>query len=321
MIDYQRTISVVRLPGVLLCVACAPASCVPPEEPAEPEGPRPTKIVAGQLQSEELVEVSGLARSQLDADLLWAINDGGSKPRIHALDVTGAHRGRIKLEQSRNRDWEDMASFTIGHQPYLLVADTGDNDATRKKVGFYVVPEPDLAEDDKLKMEPAWRIEFRYPNGPRDAEAVAVDVTTQSAVVLTKRTLPPELYSVPITPGDGTQTATFLGKIESLPVPTRQDVENAAFTKDWHWQPTAMDLSPDGTLAVILTYRAIYVYRLDPAKSLYDNLNGLAYSLGIGNFPNAESVAFSANSESIFVTVEGRRAPLLRIDINGALPE
>ena len=82
-----------------------------------------------------------------------------------------------------------------------------------------------------------------------------------------------------------------------------------------------MDLSPDGQLAVILTYRAIYVYRLDPAKRLIDSLNGTAYALGLGNFRNAESVVFSNDSESIFVTFEGRRAPLIRIDINGALPE
>ena len=267
------------------------------------------------------METSGLARSQREPGLLWSINDGGSKPRIYALDGTGADRGRIKLEKARNRDWEDMASFKVGEQPYLLVADIGDNDARRKNVGFYVVPEPDLAEDNKVRMEPAWGVAFRYPDGPRDAEAVAVDVANHAALILTKRTLPPELYSVPLTPGDGEQTATFLGAIESLPLPTRQDLENATFTNDWHWQPTSMDLSPDGKLAVILTYRAIYVYRLNPEKSLYENLNGLAYALGIGNFPGAESVAFSANSESIFVTVEGRRAPLLRIDINEALPE
>ena len=44
-------------------------------------------------------------------------------------------------------------------------------------------------------------------------------------------------------------------------------------------------------------------------------------NLGLGNFRDAESVAFSADSKSIFVTVERRHAPLLRIDINGALPE
>ena len=278
-------------------------------------------IVSGQLQSDEIVEASGLARSQRDPDLLWVMNDGGSKPRLYAFDGIGAHVGRIKVEDARNRDWEDLSSFRIGEQAYLLVADIGDNDAKRKHVELYVIPEPDLSLDDKVKMEPAWKIDFEYPDGPRDAEAVVVDPDNQRVLVLTKRTLPPELYEVPLTPGDGRAKAKLLGTIESLPVPTRNDVQNASFTQDWHWQPTAMDLSPDGKLAVILTYRAIYVYRLDPAKGLFENLNGTAYALGLGHFPNAESVAFSASSESIFVTVEGRRAPLMRIDINDALPE
>ena len=45
-----------------------------------------------------------------------------------------------------------MSSFSIGEQAYLLVADTGDNDAKRKHVQFYVVPEPDLNLDDKVKI-------------------------------------------------------------------------------------------------------------------------------------------------------------------------
>ena len=278
-------------------------------------------VIAGQLQSEEIVEASGLARSQLDDSVLWTINDGGSKPRLYALSPDGAHRGRIKLEEGKNRDWEDLSSFRIGVQAYLLVADTGDNDSKRDNVQLYIVPEPDLGLDDKVKMEPAWTVKFEYPEGPRDAEAVTVDTANQRVLVLTKRNWPPELYEVPLTPGDGKASATLLGLIESLPTPTRNDMQNASFTKNWHWQPTAMDLSPDGKLAVILTYRAIYVYRLDPAKGLFDNLNGTAYALGLGNFPGAESVVFSADSQSIFVTLEGQRAPLIRIDINGALPE
>ena len=38
-----------------------------------------------------------------------------------AFDGTGAHRGRIKLEDARNRDWEDIASFTLDGEPWLLV--------------------------------------------------------------------------------------------------------------------------------------------------------------------------------------------------------
>jgi len=279
-------------------------------------------IVAGQLENKEILEASGLASSRRDPDILWTLNDGGSKPRLYAIDLSGAHRGRIKLENASNRDWEDLASFELDGEPYLLVADVGDNDNRRKKVSLYVVPEPDLGADDKVRLEPAWRVDFRYPDGPRDAEAVAVDAANDRVIVLSKRDLPPVLYEVPLRPaGDSTVIATWLGTVESLQRPRRKDVEEAVFTKNWHWQPTGMDLSPDGSLAAILTYRAVYVFRRAPGEGLYDSLTGQAYSLGLGNFRDAESVAFSADSNSIFITVERRHAPLLRIDIKGALPE
>lgn len=305
------------LPIVFLLAACTEA---PRDIPTEER--RPRLIVAGQVENEDLIEASGLARSQRDPEILWSINDGGSKPRLFAMDVVGAHRGRITLEDARNRDWEDIASFTLDGEPWLLAADIGDNDNKRKKVSFYVVAEPDLAEDNKLREEPSWQVEFRYPDGPRDAEALAVDTVNERVLILTKRDLPPMLYEVPLRPGtEGTVTAKWLGPIESLPRPSRQDVDQAIFTKDWHWQPTGMDLSPDGRLAVILTYRAVYVFRVGPGEDLYDALSGRAYALGLGNFRDAESVAFSADGNSLFVTVERRRAPLLRIDLNGGLPE
>lgn len=310
-----------RLAALALTTVALPG-CSPVEDAPAPDEPRPAMVVAGQLENEEIVEASGLASSRRDPDILWTLNDGGSKPRLYAIDLSGAHRGRIKLENASNRDWEDLASFELDGESYMLVADVGDNDNRRKKVSLYIVPEPDLGADGKVRLEPAWRVDFRYPDGPRDAEAVAVDAANERVIVLSKRDLPPVLYEVALRPdGDGTVTATRLGAIESLARPRRQDVDEAMFTKNWHWQPTGMDLSPDGSLAAILTYRAVYVFRLAPGESLYDSLTGQAYSLGLGNFRDAESVAFSADSNSIFVTVERRHAPLLRIDINGALPE
>lgn len=305
------------LPILVLLAACSE----PVAEPAA-DGDRPRLIVAGQLQNDDLVEASGLARSQRDPELLWSMNDGGSKARLYAFDSAGFHRGRITLDGIKNRDWEDLSSFTIDGTPYLLVADTGDNDNKRGKVTLHVVLEPDLDGDDKVRLQPAWSIDFRYPDGPRDLEAVVADPANDRAVLLSKREWPPVLFEVPLhPPTDNTVTAKRLGPIESLPAPTRQDREHAVFTKEWHWQPTGMDISPDGRLAVILTYRGVYLYRLDPGRGLYDSLTGQAYGFGLGNFRNAESVAFAADGNSIFVTLEGRHAPLLRIDINGALPE
>ena len=131
------------LPILFLLTACSEAPDVPRSDER-----RPRLIVAGQVENEDLVEASGLARSHRDPEMLWALNDGGSKPRLFAFDFTGAHRGRLTLDDAKNRDWEDIASFELDGQPWLLVADIGDNDSKRKKVSFYVVAEPDLAEDD-----------------------------------------------------------------------------------------------------------------------------------------------------------------------------
>ena len=305
------------------CLALALGACSSPaDEAAEPTASRSRLIVAGQLESDELVEVSGIARSQRSPDLLWSINDSNSKARLHAFDTSGFHQGRVKLDGVKNRDWEDLASFNLDGTPYLLVADTGNNDARHDTMSLHVVLEPDLADDSKPKVEPAWSIRFRYPDGRHDVEAVAVDAATDRVFLLTKRDWPPVFYEVPLfPPSDDTVVAKRLGPIETLPEPTRQDREHAVFTKEWHWQPTGMDISPDGRLAVILTYRGVYLYQLDPDRSLYESLSGQAYGFGLGNFREAESVAFSADGNSIFVTLEGRHAPLLRIDINGALPE
>lgn len=321
--DYQRHSHTFRGNLALACAALALCACSSPaDDTVAPSTPRAELVVAGQLVSDELVEASGLARSQRSPDLLWSINDGGSKAHIYALDGSGFHRGRIKLDDIKNRDWEDLSSFSVDGTPYLLVADTGDNDARRDQASLHVVLEPDLDDDNKVKTDPAWSIDFRYPDGPRDVEAVVADPANERILLLSKRDWPPVLYEVPLYPAsDGTIVAKRLGPIESLPPPTRQDREHAVFTKEWHWQPTGMDVSPDGRLAVILTYRGVYLYHLDPGRSLPESLSGQAYRFGLGNFRNAEAIAFSADSQSIFVTLEGRHAPLLRIDINGALPE
>jgi hypothetical protein len=323
LIDYQRHTHRARIRLPLACLVLVLSACSSPaDETFEPTASRSRLIVSGQLESDELVEASGLARSQRSPDLLWSMNDGGSKPRLHAIDGSGFHRGRIKLDDIDNNDWEDLSSFTVDGTPYLLIADTGDNDAERKHVSLHVVLEPDLSDDDKVKVDAAWSIDFRYPDGPRDVEAVAVDPAAGHVLLLSKRDWPPVLYEVPLfPPSDDTVVAKRLGPIETLPAPTRQDREHAVFTKEWHWQPTAMDISPDAGLAVILTYRGVYLYKLDPGLSLYESLSGQAYGFGLGNFRGAESVAFSADGSAIYVTLEGRHAPLLRIDINGALPE
>ncbi len=201
-----------------------------------------------------------------------------------------------------------------------MVADVGDNEAKHRHGTLYFVEEPVLQKKTRAKV--AWRVDFQYPDGPRDAEAAAVDIENQRVLILSKRDIPPLLYAVPIrSNADNEVTATRLGAIESLPRPTRQDVEFAPATKDWHWQPVGMDISQDNLAAVIMTYRAVYYYERRPDQDWFEALNRKPFRVSLGNFQNAEAVAFADDRRSVVVTGENKHSRVLRIDLNGARPQ
>lgn len=284
-----------------------------------PAGPkaRPAKlVVAGRLQEKDIDEASGMAASVRSDELLWIVNDSGDKARLYAIDLEGRQRGRIKLDGVSNRDWEDLASFVLDGKPYLLVADIGDNESKHDHVSLYAVPEPDLADDDKHTLEPEWIVRFRYPEGARDAEAIAVDSVGNRVIVLSKRDLPATIYEVPLRPvDDSVVEAKKLGSLRSLPQPKEEDVRFAPMSRDWHWQPTAMDIARNDRVLIVMTYGAIYLYDRKPDSDWPDRLTRPPLAFSLKNIRNAEAAALSANGESIFVTVEQKHAPLLRIDI------
>ena len=206
-----------RKPLILLILICG---CSDPETEPPENGVPATLAFAGNLQDKNIAEASGLAASQRRPDVLWTHNDSGAKARLYAIDLSGRSVGRAKLKQADNVDWEDIASFTLDEIPYLLVADVGDNEHKRDTVMLYVVEEPDLTVDANPDITPAWRIEFSYPGGPRDVESVAVDIENERILLLAKRTIPAELYSLPLLPkSNELQIATLLGEIGSLPQP------------------------------------------------------------------------------------------------------
>lgn len=279
--------------------------------------PRLAAVKIGELEDPNIREASGLARSQRGENVFWVINDNGAREWVHAISPRGARRGEFDLRKSKNRDWEDLASFRLDGTPYLLVADIGDNEAKHETRTLYVVEEPAPEKNGKSKV--AWAVEFRYPDGPRDAESVAVDADNGRALILSKRDIPPVLYELPLRPdGDKTRTAKWLGTITSLPPPSRQDVAFAPKTKDWHWQPVGMDISEDNLAAVILTYRAVYYYERQPDQDWFEALNTKPRRVSIGNLRNAEAVAFGADGRRVIVTGENRHAWILLIDFSEA---
>jgi hypothetical protein len=284
------------------------ASCTPAADES-------ASTIVGTLQNHNIDEASGLARSQRYPDVFWVINDDGPS-NLYAIDSAGRDLGRVKISDTSNRDWEDIASFTLDGVGYLLIADIGDNDGKRKDVRIYVVEEP---KPGKSKVDYAWRLDFEYPEGPRDAEAVAVDVENRRVLVLTKRDIPALLYSVPLVPkSKKRETATRLGVVGSLPQPSRRDVEFAPKTDDYFWQPTSMDISGDGRRAAILTYGGVYLYERLSNQPWLDTLQRQPVVVSKTRNREAESVAFNATGDAVYITLEQRNSPLFRLSLDGA---
>jgi len=300
---------------LLLIIAVFLAACSGSDAPAEPSATPLQFAVAGRIENDKILEASGLARSQREDGVLWTMNDSG-KPMLYALGRDGKHLGKVELKKSDNRDWEDLASFVLDGEPYLLIADIGDNLSRYKKRTLYIAKEP-RTDEDKTKVD--WEVDFEYPNGPRDAESAAVDIENERVLILSKRDIPPALYEVPLRTDEKKVMARWLGTVDSLPRPSRRDVEFAPGTKDWHWQPVGMDISQDNRAAVILTYRAVYYYLRRPGQDWFDALNTQPIRIGLGNFRDAEAVAFGDEARTVYVSGEGRNRLVLHIDLS--MPE
>jgi hypothetical protein len=285
-------------------------ACSPAPDATEPPSVREIARIA----VSDIVEASGLAQSTLRPGRLWIVNDGGSPPVLHAIGTNGASEGSLTLDASANVDWEAMASFELDGKSWLLVADTGDNEAGRDTNTLYVVEEPPFTRNTDAVKPPAWSVSFRWPDGPRDCEAVAADAANERILLLSKRSIPAMLYELPLRPAsDGVITATRLGPVDSLPQPTAEDLARAARMRNWHWQPTAMDIAPDGRAAVILTYRAVYHFDRANDEPWIEALREPTAVIDLGGIREAEAIAF-VDDGSVLVTVEAPNAPLYRID-------
>ena len=254
-------------------------------------------------------EASGLAVSRRDPGFLWVINDSGADAGIHLIGSDGTSRGMVSLKNARNVDWEDLASFTMDGESYLLVADTGDNEAKRDICTLYILREPAIPVTGKTlnaTVSAQWSIRFHYEGGPRDCESVAVDAGAKKILLLSKRTDPPELHELPLLPpkGSGTLVTRKIGTtIVTAPIDSMIPFRN---------QPTAMDVSADGSMAAVLTYYGVFVFPKKPGEEWSEAMARKPVTFDPHGLAQAESIAVSNDNNTIFVISEGRKSPIVR---------
>lgn len=146
-----------------------------------------------------LSEISGIAPSRDQLDVLWVHEDSGNTPYLYAINPQGKSLGKWKISSAdRFYDWEDIAIQSIENSPDIIwIGDIGDNAARdaditwgpRKSIRVLQVEEPevDTTKDSASKSIYALKsFKFTYPDKPHDAEALAVDSSTGDLYIFTK---------------------------------------------------------------------------------------------------------------------------------------
>jgi hypothetical protein len=261
------------------------------------------------VASDDLLEISGVAASREQQDVLWVHNDSGGAPDVYAVGIDGSHAGRFTVDGAQAVDWEDLA---IGPGPaadgdHLFVGDIGDNFGTQRfddPIRIYRIPEPQVTDppggDGTSPL--AAIIPIAYADGPRDAEALLSDPLTGDLVVVSKQWdgtaagvyVVPAAVATAVTPG---QTAVTLPRTASV-------AESASEMF------TGGDVSPDGGLVALRTYAEVWLWERDAADTVAETLQRPPTCTRVVTERQGEAVGFSADGTA-FVTISEGAHPQL----------
>ena len=327
--DYDNVIrkTVIPVLSAILIVCWRAVSAVGDEATGIP---KEVCVVGDPLIS----EASGVAVSRTTKDAVWMHNDSGDVPRLFLVGLNGTTLGIVNVKGVTAMDWEDMCSFELDGESWLLVGDIGDNGRVRG-----VTPSPGerggisppvrngsgrvrsstppcqllLLKEPTLKLtsqaDPNFEstvdvfrtVEFQFPDGPHDCESLAVDTVSRTILLVTKTSpFNSALYSLPLTLTKGKESLKA-ERIASLGV---------AFA-------TAMDISSDGRrLAIVNMFSGVMLTREDPKKESWAEAGSKPVTvLTLPIRKQGESVCFTADGNSLLLNSEGASQPLWQTEL------
>lgn len=222
----------------------------------------------GQLQP-ILHEASGVAASREFSGRLYHINDSGDTGRFFITTMEGNETRPINVA---GFDPIDVEAISLGPCPgggsCLFLGDIGDNNRNRKSIEIVVVDE---IQNFPQTVKARRRMTLRYPDGPHDAESLAVHPDGTIYILVKER--PARLFKAD--PQLATQTLT--------PVTTL----------DPGGKPTDMAFSDDGTRLLVLTYVDAVEYTSDFQHQQKITLNFLQQQEGVTYLPGSRSFIYT----------------------------
>jgi hypothetical protein len=256
--------------------------------------------VTGHVDTPAATELSGLVLSRTQPGVLWTENDGGNPNHVFAVGADGALRSDVTVTGAANFDWEDIALGRLpGGGAALLVADIGDNLAQRASISIYRVPEPRVAGGPAIATAPAQRLELRYPDGPRDAEALLVDPSGGALVVVEKSYIGRAGVYVAEHPSAG------------APVTMRRRITLRLAVGD---AVTGGDVSADGSTIALRTYDGVFVWRRRRGETVAAALRRRPCSArtSLPGEGQGEALALTRGGGAFYTVPEGERPAIRR---------
>jgi hypothetical protein len=233
--------------------------------------------------------------------VLCTHNDSGDRARVLAVTASGRLLADVAVTGAANVDWEDIA---LGPAPAggeaLYIADTGDNDARRREVVVYRVPEPRVpAGGGPAATAPAARLVLRYPDGAHDAEALLVDPDTGGLVLVTKSFDGDAGVYVAARPAAA--RATVLRRRGRLSLGGGEAITGAS-------------VSADGRTVILRTYDRALVWTRHPREALARALRRrpCAARTDLLAEGQGEAIALARDGRAFYTVPEGRRPAIRR---------
>lgn len=292
------------------------------------QDPTANKIpqMLGTIKESEVTESSGLAISGRTPDAFWTHNDSGNSTHLYLIETSGKSLARCKLEDVRNVDWEAMCSFKHDDEPWLMVADVGDNSLNRAKLRIYLLPEPELPADKKSKKKKKKKksksgekidaatsaVEFAFPDGAHNVEAAAVPPDGKSVWFIEKiysndvRPIQPGIYKLPLK-----ETDFQIGSDKEPPLYSAERLADYPIRN-----VTGMAFSPDGRRLIVRNYLNAHVFTRPEGQSWEKTVASVRPTPIVMPIQSqGEAVCFTADSKSVLITSEFKRSTIWKVDL------
>lgn len=146
--------------------------------------------VSGLISDAAIDEASGLVCGRRNKGILYTFNDHGNKNELYLITPNGKSLTTFYLDTFPDRDWESIAIDNRNNsaQPYIYIADIGDNQSQYKEVFIYRIVEPVISKirDTTIRIQDVKKYVLTYPDGPHNAETFFIDPISKNWYIISK---------------------------------------------------------------------------------------------------------------------------------------